>query len=206
MIITSNGSPRPLDAAALRSMFEARKQVFVDLLGWDVPIVEDKYEIDQFDDEHAYYLMIADERGDHLGSARLLPTNRPHLLGDLFPELCAGTVPQGDDVEEITRFCLGRNQNAAGRRATRNMLVSALVRSALERGIHQFTGVAELSWLQQILSFGWQCRPLGTPRRIGSSMIGALAIDITPETPALLAANNIWIDVEPRHLQILEAA
>lgn len=206
MIIFTNGTPHPLDTAALRSMFEARKQIFVDLLGWDVPVLEGKYEIDQFDDEHAQYLMIADERGDHLGSARLLPTNRPHLLGDIFPHLCAGPVPQGEGVEEITRFCLGRNQNAAGRRETRNMLVSAIVRSALERGIHTYTGVAELSWLQQILSFGWHCRPLGTPRRIGRSMIGALAINIGPETPGLLASNNIWFDVEPRHLQILEAA
>ncbi len=31
---------------ALRVMFEARKRVFVDLLKWDVPVLEDAYEID----------------------------------------------------------------------------------------------------------------------------------------------------------------
>ena len=46
----------------LRSMFEARKSVFVDLLKWDVPVLDGRYEIDQFDDGHATYLIVADER------------------------------------------------------------------------------------------------------------------------------------------------
>ncbi|HWU72384.1 MAG TPA: acyl-homoserine-lactone synthase, partial [Sphingomonas sp.] len=45
----------PFDPAeereVLRRMFEARKEVFVDLLGWDVPVLDGRYEIDQFDDE-----------------------------------------------------------------------------------------------------------------------------------------------------------
>lgn len=30
---------------AMRAMFAARKEVFVDLLGWQVPVLEDRYEI-----------------------------------------------------------------------------------------------------------------------------------------------------------------
>ncbi|MFX5570605.1 hypothetical protein ABTD96_19995, partial [Acinetobacter baumannii] len=54
-----------------------------------------------------------------------------------------------------------------------------------------YTGVAEQGWLEQILAFGWNARPLGPPRAIGGTMLGALRIDIEPETPALLAANGI---------------
>src|SRR3546814_5073717 len=61
-------------------MFAARKSVFVDLLKWDVPVLEGRYEIDQFDDEYARYLILADRGDGHLGSARLLPTMRPHIL------------------------------------------------------------------------------------------------------------------------------
>ena len=44
--------------AALRAMFAARKQVFVDLLRWDVPVLDGRFEIDQFDDDNATYLIL----------------------------------------------------------------------------------------------------------------------------------------------------
>lgn len=189
----------------LESMFAARKQVFVDLLKWDVPVVDGRFEIDQFDGPGARYLIVGDAEGGHLGSARLLPANRPHILDTLYPELCAGPMPRGPDIAEITRFCLGRGQPARSRLAVRNRLVSALVRDALERGIRTYTGVAEMGWLQQILAFGWNCRPLGLPRRSQAGMIGALAIEIDRRTPALLAANGIWTD-EPASESLKEAA
>jgi acyl-homoserine lactone synthase len=192
MMIVESGVTALLEQSALRAMFEARKQVFVDLLKWDVPVLDGRFEIDQFDDEHATYLIVAGANGEHLGSARLLSTTRPHILGHLFPELCAGPVPAGEKVFEITRFCLGRHHGAARRRDTRNRLVSALVAFALERGIRTYTGVAEMGWLQQILAFGWDCRPLGVPRMLGGALTGALAISITPETPSLLDSNGIW--------------
>jgi N-acyl-L-homoserine lactone synthetase len=176
----------------LRAMFEDRKSVFVDLLKWDVPVLDGRFEIDQFDDRHATYLIIADEEGDHLGSARLLPTTRPHILGGLFADLCAAPPPTGPDVAEITRFCLSRRHGAACRRRTRNQLVTALAWHALETGIRTYTGVAEIAWLQQILAFGWDCGPLGIPVRLECGMIGALAIEIRSDTPDLLAANGIW--------------
>ena len=191
MIVIGRQSREPAREPLLRAMFEARKQVFVDLLKWDVPVLDDRFEVDQFDDEHAVYLIVADAAGEHLGSARLLPTSRPHILDSLFPELCAGEPPRSADCLEITRFCLGRNQNARERLETRNRLVSAIAQYALENGISAYTGVAELSWLQQILAFGWRCRPLGLPRVIGGRTLGALRIDIDSETPALLAANDI---------------
>ena len=205
MILAERGFRDPKANRALASMFEARKQIFVDLLKWDVPVLEDRFEIDQFDDLHATYVMVTDDDGEHLGSARVLRTTRPHILGSLYPELSAGPVPSGDDIHEITRFCLGRQQGAAARRRTRNRLVSALVRYALDNGIRTYTGVAEMGWLQQILAFGWRCRPLGPPRLIANHLTGALAIAIDAETPALLASNGLWA-AEPIDAPLAAAA
>jgi acyl-homoserine lactone synthase len=187
-------------------MFEARKQVFVDLLKWDVPVLEGRFEVDQFDDEHAVYLIVSGDGGQHLASARLLKTGRPHILDTLFPDLCAAPPPRGPDVLEITRFCLGRNQTAKERLLTRNRLVAGLVDYALEQRIATYTGVAELAWLQQILAFGWRCRPLGLPRVSGGRTLGALRIDITAETPALLADNGIYTPQSLERTGMLEAA
>jgi acyl-homoserine lactone synthase len=204
-IIVERGNPEPCGHRTLKAMFEDRKSVFVDLLKWNVPVLDGRFEIDQFDDEHATYLIIADEEGDHLGSARLLPTTRPHILAGLFPDLCAAPPPSGHEIFEITRFCLSRRVNAASRRRTRNQLVTALAWHALETGIRTYTGVAELGWLQQILAFGWDCRPLGVPLRADCGTLGALAIEIRPDTPDLLAANGIW-DLADAPLRIPEAA
>jgi acyl-homoserine lactone synthase len=183
-------------------MFEARKRVFVDLLKWDVPTLEERYELDQFDDAHAAYLIVAAQDGSHAGSARLLPTVRPHILDSLFPDLCAGAPPRGTRILEITRFCLDRRLRAAERLEARNRLVSAIVRYALDHGIETYTGVAEMGWLQQILAFGWRCRPLGLPRRTGAGMLGALRIDIDEDTPRRLAESGLWrpAPLEPVHL------
>jgi acyl-homoserine lactone synthase len=206
MVTVLANAKQPLEERVLQSMFEARKQVFVDLLKWDVPVLEGRFEVDQFDDPRAVYLIVTDEACNHLGSARLLETTRPHILDTLFRQLCAGPPPAGPAIREITRFCLGRNQNAAGRLATRNKLVSALVSYALANDLSSYTGVAELGWLQQILAFGWRCRPLGLPRGIGGAVLGALTIEISEETPALLQHSGIWTPEALTGSDLLEAA
>lgn len=206
MVVVIDEERRPLDHEVLRSMFEARKQVFVDLLKWEVPVVEGRYELDQFDDEQAIYVIVASEQGEHLGSARLLRTVRPHILDTLFPDLCAEMPPRGPEVLEVTRFCLGRNQSAAQRLLTRNRLVTALVEFALAKGVTTYPGVADLAWLQQILAFGWRCRPLGIPQMRGGKMLGSLRIDITHETPGLLARTGLYTPVAVTLARELEAA
>ncbi|MEN3746066.1 acyl-homoserine-lactone synthase [Sphingomonas sp. HF-S3] len=182
--------------AAMRAMFEARKRVFIDLLGWDLPVLAGKYEVDRYDDVHARYLILTDAHQNHLASARLLPTTRPHILGDLFAELCDVPPPRGPGTFEITRFCLERNLRAHERRRWRGALVAALAHYALDHGITTYTGVAEQAWLDQILQFGWQAEPLGRPRRIDTMMLAALRIDIAADTPALLAANGIRAEIQ----------
>ena len=108
MVVTGNGIEQALGDRVFRSMFEERKRVFVDLLGWDIPILAGRYEIDQFDDDEAVYIVITDDSGEHCGSARLLRTDRPHILDTIFPHLCEDGPPTGPAVREITRFCLAR--------------------------------------------------------------------------------------------------
>ena len=206
MFIVEKGQARPSECRTLRAMFEDRKSIFVDLLKWDVPVLDGRFELDEFDNEAATYIIIADETGDHAGSARLLPTTRRHILADFFPDLCTAPPPTGQDVREITRFCLSRRQHAAARRQTRNLLVSALAAYALQTGIRTYTGVAEVSWLQQILAFGWECRPLGAPVLHDCGLIGALAIEITEATPDLLDANGIWQFAGVPPVRVREAA
>lgn len=189
----------------LAAMFRARKEIFVDLLGWNVPVIDGQYEIDEFDTERATYVVLSDPPGDHLGSARLLPTIGPHLLEAHFPHLCDEAPPVGSDVMEISRFCLSRKRPAAERRLVRDRLVSALTDLALARGIRTYVGIAEMGWLQQILAFGWRCRPLGLPRPCSGRLIGALRIEIDAETPRLLARAGVYTSEQRARFEPLAA-
>lgn len=168
--------------SAIQIMFEARKRVFVDLLKWHVPVVEDRYEIDQFDTADATYLVLLDEAGRHRASTRLLQTDRPHILADLFPFLCAGAVPIGPTTREITRFCLEPRLTAGERRKARNELVTALAEFAICHGITDLTGVASPAWFQQIAAFGWRCRVLGPAVEVDGRHLVGLQICIDADT------------------------
>lgn len=196
MVVIGNGIEQALSDRVFRAMFEERKRVFVDLLGWDIPVLAGRYEIDQFDDDEATYIVVTDDMGEHCGSARLLRTDLPHILDTIFPHLCEDVPPAGPTVREITRFCLARRLKARERLATRNSLVSALVEHALGNGITTYTGVAEWAWFQQILAFGWQCLPLGMPSSSDARSLSAMRIDISPETPGLLRQSGIFAPIQ----------
>ncbi|MDB5700783.1 MAG: family N-acetyltransferase [Sphingomonadales bacterium] len=191
MLVTVSETNHIHESDVLRAMFEARKSVFIDLLKWPLPVVAERYEIDEFDNRHAVYLIITDGEGRHMGSARLLDSTRPGILNTLFPDLCDFDMPVGPDVYEITRFCLSRSLSARDRRFVRDRLVTAIAHYALGNGITTYTGVAEWRWMQQVLSFGWQCRPLGFPKDRDGATLGALRIDIEADTIDRLVAAGI---------------
>src|SRR3546814_16190537 len=93
MIHIVEGLGTSADQSLLDSMFEDRKRLFIDLLDWDLFVVDDRLEIDRFDDAYATYIIAADSAGRHLASLRLLPSTRPPLLGPLFDRLCSNGVP-----------------------------------------------------------------------------------------------------------------
>ncbi|WP_077145979.1 acyl-homoserine-lactone synthase [Sphingopyxis sp. KK2] len=191
-IVDTNDRTR--EHKVLRSMFEARKHVFVDLLKWNLPVLAGKFEVDQFDDGHAAYLIVTDVEGNHLASARLLKTTRPALLDSLYPDLVDGVVPSGTDVLEITRFCLSRGVGAQLRRSARDMLLVGLVDYALANKIGRYTGVAEVAWFDQIRRFGWDCEALGSPRTHDGRSLTSLLIRIDGSSVSKLEGAGIVAD------------
>ncbi|QDC37237.1 acyl-homoserine-lactone synthase [Sphingobium fuliginis] len=181
-----------LDDATCASMFTDRKRLFVDLLDWDVPVLDGRFEIDAYDGPSATYLVATDEDGHHIGSMRLLPTEGPHILGDLFAGLCHDPVPRGACIFEITRLCLPTRLGAAQRLAVRNRLISAMVDHAHDHGIVAFTGVVSESFRSQVLAMGWRCAALGVPQPVAAQRLGAFRIDLDAGTRAALTLIGIY--------------
>jgi N-acyl-L-homoserine lactone synthetase len=176
----------------INAMFADRKQVFVDILKWDLPVTEGLYEIDQFDNDDAVYLLAVDDSGAHLGSMRLLRTDQPHILGSLFPHLSDQGIPSGEDTLEITRLCLSPRLPARERRYVRDLLISTMTDYAILNGIATLTGVATANWLAKIQMMGWICETLAPPQAVAGVPTGAFRITIDGNTPADLARMGIY--------------
>lgn len=192
MIRILNYDERSAEVQAFDTMFEDRKALFVDLLGWDLPVVDDQFEIDGFDREGAVYLVALDDEGNHQGSLRLLPTDRPHLLDSLFAGLCPLGIPAGPGVLEITRLCLPSRLGARSRLAVRNALISVMADYAILHGMTRLTGLVEASFRREVLSMGWCAEPLGPAVPFGGAPLGAFALHIDATVPVRLGWNQIY--------------
>lgn len=190
-------------APALQAMHQDRRRVFVDWLKWDLPVT-DGLEIDQFDTPDALYLLALDPDGAHLGSVRLLPTTRPHILGDVMPFLCLDGVPRGPEIWELTRLCISpkvRDKDLQLR--VRGELALGMIELSLLYGIEALTGTAHMAWLSQLLSAGWDVEPLGPVQQVGNDQVGAIKINITPATLQLFrrkhqrSAPVLHLDLSP---------
>ena len=181
MVYIVSSANRAGFAAQIGQMHRDRKRVFVDWLKWKVPVVNGEYEIDQFDTADAVYLVDNDPgSGRHLASMRLLPSTGPHLLKDVFPFLCDEPVPVGEDVMELTRFCVSPDVPKPEAPLLMSRMWVAAVEYALLFGITRYTCVSHLHRLSILLSSGLDARPLGTPKEMEGQMVGAIVFTISP--------------------------
>lgn len=182
----------PENRPLLQSMFADRKRLFVDLFGWDVPVVDGAYEIDQFDTAHTIYVIAVNGAGEHEASLRLFPSDMPHMLDTLFPHLCPFGVPVGATTWETTRLCLPQRHGSARRRELRNALFSAVIDFAIDRGIDRLTGVIPEPFRKELLAMGWQAEPLGPAVRITGGEIGAFLVRVGADTPERMRWTGVY--------------
>lgn len=165
----------------LEAMHRHRHDLFVDQMGWRALKSADRLDIDEFDNEHATYLIAIDARNRVVGSGRLIPSWRPHMLKNLFPEYCAGAVPVGPALWEWTRHAGGgRDFSRKENLEIQYALNLGVLEFAVSRGIEAYTGILEAHILPFAGELGWRSEPLGLPRHYGEGTAIALYNPIWP--------------------------
>jgi acyl-homoserine lactone synthase len=182
MIHIVTAENRRLFHHALMEMHRQRKAVFIDELGWRLN-GETGIEIDAYDAEDVVYLIEAEApRAPVTGSARLLPTGRPHLLSDAFAGLCEEPAPCGAGVWEATRFCPApETPRGAPRQALLMRMIGAIMETALLFGVEKVTFVASAALAPLSERAGWEVRALGAAKRIGREKVRAYLATINAE-------------------------
>lgn len=98
------GTADTLSAGLLFDMAHYRYRVFVEKLGWHLP-TRGRLELDEFDRRDTLYVIARKRGAGLLGVARLLPTLRPYLLAQTFPQLLGEhPAPRSPHVWELSRF------------------------------------------------------------------------------------------------------
>jgi len=164
---------------ALMEMHRQRKHVFIDQMKWRLE-ESAGIEIDAYDCPEAIYLIeAAAPRAPVTGSARLLRTDRPHLMGDHFRFLCDGGLPSGADVWEATRFCPAPDTPAGqARHDLLARMIAAIMETALVFGVERVSFVANAALTPLAAKAGWDAQPLGAARRVGRDRLTAFVAAI----------------------------
>ena len=181
MIDVVTNENRDLYSDMLDQMYRQRKEVFIDKLGWDMPVTDGK-EIDAYDDERSTYLLASDDGENVTASIRLLPTETPHLMSDLFSEMCAGGVPVGPNIWEASRiYTMTPTRRPKDRIRAAAQVMTGVAELALLHGIDQVTMVSYMANMPIIIGLGFDVTPLGLPTQYkdGNTYVASV-LSVTP--------------------------
>jgi acyl homoserine lactone synthase len=179
------GTSGGLTSELMLGLARFRYQVFVEMLGWQLKTPGDGLELDQFDRPDTLYVIARDECGSVAGSARLLPTTRPYLLGDVFPQLLHGQpAPATNAVWELSRFATV-DLSVAGTSVLSQFsspiavdLLRAAMRCAAERGAERLITVSPLGIERLLRRYGFRSHRVAPPVLVDGHPIFACLIEI----------------------------
>jgi acyl-homoserine lactone synthase len=151
--------------AEFDEFLQRRHDVFVQAKGWRPPSPDGR-ERDEFDTADATYILGLED-GRVLTSARLIPTHLPHLVSEVFPQLCERNgVPRRPDWAEWTRTFVLQRERHLGLRGTFTQLCCAVMEFAVEEGLSAVGGVQETYAMPRLGRFGWKLLPQGLAREM----------------------------------------
>ena len=163
----------------LTEMHRQRKQLFIDQMGWRLADIAG-LEMDDYDSSEAVYLVETGDDSAVLQSARLLPTQTPHLLNDVFPALCENGPPRSETIWEASRFCPAPDTpKGPPRRQLLMRMIAAILETSILFGVEGVTFVASAALAPLARNAGWEVTPLGAPQRIGRERLTAMLARVT---------------------------
>lgn len=165
---------------SLEEMHRLRYRVAVEQWGWKIPGVEKGYDKDAFDTDDTLYFLAYAEGGERLvGCGRLNPTMKPHLLSEVFADLCdLQGVPRDPAIYEFSRYIVDHQAlSKEAQFAIRGRITAAINRYCLEAGVTALTWLAYQQMYARALNV-WDTKPLGLPRYFpedGATYIAAIS-------------------------------
>ena len=172
-----------MNQCALESIYRYRHWYFVDRMKWEDIRKDDGREIDQYDDDNAVHIAKFNE-GRVVSYTRLIPSNKPHLLSEVYPEIMDGNEYEtGEGIFEWTRFSVDPNfGNLARLNDETKLIFHAIAEYCLHSKIKHLiveTHPLYMSWLSEM---EWDVTPISTIKRIDGKKVVAFTAKPTLAT------------------------
>lgn len=166
----------------IQSMHRLRKKIFCDQLNWQHANIRNvcNLEYDQFDTHFSNYLIYVDESGEVVACTRLISTQYPYLLGDIFPEIVEDTpVPRSPKVWETSRYCADTD---IAPKTIMGILAAGMLELALVKNIESYVSISDIRIELIIARYGWRPQRLGNPINTGTDISAAEHFPVSEET------------------------
>lgn len=184
------GEARELQPGLESALAAYRYRVFVKELGWPLP-VQDGLERDDFDRPDTLYVIARHASGDLYGCARLLPTHKPYLLSEVFPELMGDMpLPHSPVIWELSRFSTSPPDHlrfsALQSWQTTCALMAQVVRAALAQGAERLIAFSALGNERLLRRMGVHVHRVAAPQLIDGKPVLAFWIELDQQTQSAL--------------------
>lgn len=179
-----SGSRASLPKGLYTDLAAYRHQVFVEMLGWELDTFIG-YEKDQFDRADTVYVVARDDAQRINGCARLLPTTKPYLLSEVFPELLNGLPsPCEPDIWELSRFAaVDLNDGPGTPRGQMSSpiaveLLQSAIQAASDLGSTRLITVSPIGVERLLQTAGFRAHRAGPPVVVGGHPLVACWIEL----------------------------
>lgn len=180
-----------LYAKQLDEMFRMRHEFYIKQRGWTNLTGSEGRETDEFDNDHAVYLMNLDRYGAILSTFRINPTTTPYLLGDKLTEYLDGAPPRDESIWDLTRWMItpdARRKSSGEIASAQKELICGVMEFAVDRGITSYTCLTDTVFVER-LERVWPVHTLGQPRHFEDGNGEAVAVMIEAG-PHILATSR----------------
>lgn len=190
MLTLLSGKSADLSRETMYRLAKFRHKVFIQELGWSLP-TDDGIEFDDFDHADTLYVVAFDRSDEIVGCGRLLPTDEPYLLGEVFPDLMGGaSLPSTRNVWELSRFAMsmpsGEPLTAEESWQNTRSLMSEIVRVAHAHGADRLIAFSVLGNERLLKRMGVNVHRAAPPQMIEGKPTLPFWIEIDQQTRAAL--------------------
>ncbi len=176
MLKVISGDRTGCQRSVMDAVWRFRHRCFVEELGWEELRRPDGRERDAFDTPETIHMVLMSE-SDIVGYSRLLPTDRPHLLSEVFPNLAAkGPRPRGPRIFEWGRCAAMRGKHETLAISYSDLLMTAVLEYFVSTAVEKLVIEAQFPVIAMLRRRGYPLTVLGEPiRHAGHDIFAAIA-------------------------------
>ena len=172
---------------ALAQSYKVRHRAFIEKQNWDVPHCHGM-EYDTYDTPGAVYLLARNEFGRVLGLTRLIPTLRPYMLDEIWPNMLGDHVgTRKNTIWEATRFAVDPTLEPEERNGVAIAITQACLEFGLANGIESYLVLSPLAVLRRVIGpggAGCAYTQLGDTETFGRTRVMAAEVAVDEQTLA----------------------